>query len=197
MLVHRRVTPPPLSSMSSVPIYTPSWRETKWSKVPCQRKQLDGRGLNPGPPDPEFEVLTARPKYRAFSHDVTSYCCSKTIKHGDHVVVSNKSCGIKLFSYVSSFFCSNEFAQMLVTWMKTLCRYIEKGRRKILQIIHFPETGVNYSCITLRIPEGVNQKLGNGIQLRVVRSQTYPLYTAIFNTSCLLLCTMDYTPFRQ
>ena len=91
--------------------------------------------------------------------------------------------------------------------MKTLCRYIEKGRRKILQIIHFPETEVNrdfsqslslnYSCITVRIPEGVNQKLGNGIQLRVVRSQTYPLYTAIFNTSCLLLCTMDYTPFRQ
>ena len=172
--------------MSSVPIYTPSWRETKWSKVPCQRKQLHGRGLNPGPPDPEFEVLTARPKYRAFSHDVTSYCCSKTIKHGDHVVVSHKSCGTKLFSYVNSFFCSNEFAQMLVTWMKTLCRYIEKGRRKILQIIHFPETEVNrdfsqslslnYSCITLRIPEGVNQKLGNRIQLRVVRSQTSTLY---------------------
>ena len=28
-----------------------------WSKVPCLRKQRDGRG----PPDPEFEVLTARP----------------------------------------------------------------------------------------------------------------------------------------
>ena len=41
--------------------YTPGWRETKWSKVPCLRKQRDGRGLNPGPPDPEFEVLTTRP----------------------------------------------------------------------------------------------------------------------------------------
>ena len=47
--------------MSPVPIYTPGWRETKWSKVPCLRKQRDGWGLNPGPPDPEFEVLTTRP----------------------------------------------------------------------------------------------------------------------------------------
>ena len=87
--------------------------------------------------------------------------------------------------------------------MKTLCRYIEKGRRKILLIIHFPKQmlteifsqslSLNYSYIKLRIPEGVNQKLGNGIQLRVMRSQTCPLYTAIFNMSCLLLCTMDYT----
>ena len=43
------------------PHYTPWWRETKWSKVPCLRKQRDGRGLHPGPPDLEFEVLTARP----------------------------------------------------------------------------------------------------------------------------------------
>ena len=30
-------------------------------KVPCIRKQRDGRGLNPGPPDPEFEVSSAWP----------------------------------------------------------------------------------------------------------------------------------------
>ena len=47
--------------MSPVHNYTPGWRETKWSKVPCLRKQRDGRGLHPGPPDLEFEVLTARP----------------------------------------------------------------------------------------------------------------------------------------
>ena len=41
--------------------YTSGRGETKWSKVPCRRKQRDGRGLSPGPPDPEFEVLTARP----------------------------------------------------------------------------------------------------------------------------------------
>ena len=40
--------------------YTPGRTETKWSKIPCLRNQRDGRGLNPGPPDPEFEVLTAQ-----------------------------------------------------------------------------------------------------------------------------------------
>ena len=47
--------------MSPVPIYTPGRRETKGSKVPCLRKQRDGRGLSPGPPDPEFKVLTTQP----------------------------------------------------------------------------------------------------------------------------------------
>ena len=47
--------------MSQVAIYTPGWRETKASKVHCLRKQRDGRGLNPRSPDPEFEVLKARP----------------------------------------------------------------------------------------------------------------------------------------
>ena len=42
--------------MSPVPIYTPGL-----SKVSCLAKQRDGRGLNPRPPDPEFEVLTALP----------------------------------------------------------------------------------------------------------------------------------------
>ena len=36
-------------------------RETKWGKVPCLRKQHDGRSLDPGPPDPKFEASTARP----------------------------------------------------------------------------------------------------------------------------------------
>ena len=48
------------SRMSPILINTPGWRETKWSKDPRQEKQHKGRGLNPWPPDPEFEVLTAR-----------------------------------------------------------------------------------------------------------------------------------------
>ena len=36
-------------------------RESKWSKRLCLRKQGKGRGLNPRSPNPEFEVLTARP----------------------------------------------------------------------------------------------------------------------------------------
>ena len=57
MLVRRWVTP---SSMSPVPIYTPGGRETEWSKALCLRERRDGRGLNPEPPEPEFEVLTTR-----------------------------------------------------------------------------------------------------------------------------------------
>ena len=41
--------------------YTSGRRETKWNKIPCRRKQRDGRGVNREPPDPEFEVLTAQP----------------------------------------------------------------------------------------------------------------------------------------
>ena len=47
--------------MPPVPIYTPGWREAKWSIVPCLRKQRDERDLNPRPPDPWFKVLTAWP----------------------------------------------------------------------------------------------------------------------------------------
>ena len=53
MLVHRRVTP------------------QKYFIHLGEERQCDGRGLNPGPPDPEFEVLTARP--HTSSHK-TSVC---------------------------------------------------------------------------------------------------------------------------
>ena len=36
----------PPSSMLAVPIYTPGWIVTKWSKVPCWRKQCDRWGLH-------------------------------------------------------------------------------------------------------------------------------------------------------
>ena len=59
MLVQHKVTPPPppTSSMSPVPIqFTPGWKETKWSKVPCLRKQYVRQALNPrqmfSPPHP-------------------------------------------------------------------------------------------------------------------------------------------------
>ena len=32
-----------------------------WSEVSYLRKQHNGRSLNPGPPDPEFEVLNTPP----------------------------------------------------------------------------------------------------------------------------------------
>ena len=56
--------PPSPSSISPLPIYTPGWRETEWSKVPCLMKQRDGRCVIPRPSDPELEMLRARPHTR-------------------------------------------------------------------------------------------------------------------------------------
>ena len=58
-------------------------------------------------------------------------CCVFTWRHGGHigvpkqwnggrVCVLTQSCGIWTPSWVNAFFCSNKFAQMLATWMKTL-----------------------------------------------------------------------------
>ena len=51
--------------MSPVPNYTPGWRETKWSKVPCLRKQPDGRGLYPPP------LPTSTSGVRGVNHSAT------------------------------------------------------------------------------------------------------------------------------
>ena len=53
-----------LSSAEHYPFFEqpgPGLRERMYSKVSCLMKRRDGTGLNPGPPDPEFEVLTTRP----------------------------------------------------------------------------------------------------------------------------------------
>ena len=49
--------------MSPVPIYTPGWRETKWSKVSCLRKQRDGRT--------RLEPRTSRSGIRGGNHSAT------------------------------------------------------------------------------------------------------------------------------
>ena len=56
ILDHCRVTPQ--QYVAGTHLYT-WWRETKWRKLPCLRKQCDGQGLNSRPPDSGFEVLTA------------------------------------------------------------------------------------------------------------------------------------------
>ena len=57
MLVHRIVTHQ--QYVAGTHLYTRR-RETKWSKVPCLRKQRDWRGLNLVPLDPEFEMLKSK-----------------------------------------------------------------------------------------------------------------------------------------
>ena len=85
--------------MSLVPIYTPGWRETKWSKVPCLRKQRDGRGLNPGPPDPEFEVLTTQPHMPAQCH---SYLFIWATQMSSYNVFTKHAIAKNLYMYVPS-----------------------------------------------------------------------------------------------
>ena len=53
MLVHRRVTPQ--KYVASTHLYTSGWRETNRSKVPCLRKQRNGRG---------FQLRTSRSRFR-------------------------------------------------------------------------------------------------------------------------------------
>ena len=57
MLVHCRVTPPAVCRRYQ---FLHLGEERQSGVVPCLRKQRDGRSLNPGPPDLEFEVLTSQ-----------------------------------------------------------------------------------------------------------------------------------------
>ena len=53
----------PPRSMSPVPINTLGWRETKWSKAPCLRKQQDERA--------RLEPQTSRSGIRGVNHSAT------------------------------------------------------------------------------------------------------------------------------
>lgn len=55
--------------------------------------------------------------YKAFSHDVTSaMLVSKNNKTAAMLLFQTGPVEIELFSYLKTFFCSNNFAQLLVTW---------------------------------------------------------------------------------
>ena len=54
--------------------------------------------------------------YKAFSHDVTSaMLVSKNNKTAAMLVFQTGPMEIELFSYLKTFFCSNDFAQLLAT----------------------------------------------------------------------------------
>ena len=60
-------------------------------------------------------------KYRVFSHDVTAAILVSQNNETAAMLVSQTSpVGVELFSYANAFFCSNKFAYMLATWVKTL-----------------------------------------------------------------------------
>ena len=59
--------------------------------------------------------------YRAFSHDVTvAKLVFQKYKIAAMLVFQTNPVGVELFSYANAFFCSNKFAYMLATWVKTL-----------------------------------------------------------------------------
>ena len=59
--------------------------------------------------------------YRVFSHDVTAaILVSQNNEMAAMLVSQTNPVGVELFSYVKTFFCSNQFAWLLVTWVKTL-----------------------------------------------------------------------------
>ena len=62
--------------------------------------------------------------YRVFSYDVTAAMLVSQINESAAMLVSQTNpLGVELFSYANSFFCSNKFASMLATWVKTLYSY--------------------------------------------------------------------------
>ena len=55
-----------------------------------------------------------------FSHDVmAAIFVSQNNKTAAMFVSQTSPVGVELFSYINAFFCSNKFAQMLATWVKT------------------------------------------------------------------------------
>ena len=59
--------------------------------------------------------------YRVFSHDVTAAILVSQNNETAAILVSQTNpVGVELFSYANAFFCSNKFAQILATWVKTL-----------------------------------------------------------------------------
>ena len=58
---------------------------------------------------------------RVFSHDVTAaILVSQNNETAAMLVSQTIPPGVELFSYANAFFCSNKFAYMLATWVKTL-----------------------------------------------------------------------------
>ena len=75
----------------------------------------------PPPPHPNPPATIPQDTYRVFSHDVTAaILVSQNNETAAMLVSQTNPLGVELFSYANACFCSNKFAQMLATWVKTL-----------------------------------------------------------------------------
>ena len=72
---------------------------------------------------------------RALSHDVTAAILVSQNNETTAMLVSQTNpLGVDLFSYENTFFCSHKFAQMLVKWVKTLYRRLNRSSEKKLDV---------------------------------------------------------------
>ena len=83
--------------------------------------------IPPPPSPPHYPSLALRgcAEFRmeaiVFSRDVTAaILVSQNNETAAMLVSQTKPLGVELFSHANAFFCSNKFAYMLVTWVKTL-----------------------------------------------------------------------------
>ena len=68
---------------------------------------------------------------RVFSHDVTAAMLVSQNNETAAMLESQTSpVGVELFSYANALFCSNKFAWLLATWVKTLYRELKQLRRR-------------------------------------------------------------------
>ena len=75
----------------------------------------------------QFASQSMHRHYRVFSHDVTAAILVSQNNETAAMLVSQTSpLGVELFSYANALFCYNEFAYMLATWVKTLCKNMMK-----------------------------------------------------------------------
>ena len=77
-------------------------------------------------------------RYRVFSHDVTvAILVSQSNETAAMLVSKTSPLGVELFSYANAFFCSNKFAYMLATWVKTLFTQLETFFPEVFFLFNF------------------------------------------------------------
>ena len=84
MLVHRRVTPQ--KYVAGTHLYTSGWRETNRSKVPCLRKQRNGRG---------FQLRTSRSRVRGVNRSAI-HAFNMIRKIQSEMELANRCCPVML-----------------------------------------------------------------------------------------------------
>ena len=96
--------------------------------------------------------------------------CYKTTERAAMLVYQDNPVGVDLFSYVKTFFCFNELAYMLATWVKTLYKWRFCSRRRCFCLT------VTWSKITSR-RKWIMTSIGQSKHMRVTHFN--PLWVSV------------------